>query len=32
MLSSWKGLAIGSKNGKILCYDLLKDGLNIELE
>lgn len=32
ILSTWKGISIGTQSGKIFCYDLLKDGLNIDIE
>ncbi len=32
LLSTWKGFSIGTANGKIFCFDLLKDGLELDLE
>jgi hypothetical protein len=32
LLSTKKGFSIGTQTGKIFCYDLLKEGLNLELD
>ena len=32
LLSTKKGFAIGNQNGKIFCFDILKEGLSIDID